>query len=162
LCQRSRTRRTFRFAPFIINTNTVLLGLIASNSDTATAGQVFQDRVLTPLGLKDTVFPAITSNAIPDPHPQGYMYGTNVETMGSPPALSPDMQTAARAGTLKPNDCTDDNPSWGWAAGRPAAGRCAAARWAARRRRKCSTPRCRKSAYERPADNPITDGALMT
>jgi D-alanyl-D-alanine carboxypeptidase len=27
------------------------------------------------------------------------------------------MPTAARAGTLKPNDYTDDNPSWGWAAG---------------------------------------------
>src|SRR3984893_748818 len=27
------------------------------------------------------------------------------------------MQAAARAGTLEPNDYTDANPSWGWAAG---------------------------------------------
>jgi D-alanyl-D-alanine carboxypeptidase len=100
------------------NTNTVLLGLIAEQLDGGKPlAKVFQDRLLTPLGLKDTLFPAITSNAIPDPHPRGYMYGTNVETMGSPPALAPDMQAAARAGTLKPNDYTDDNPSWGWAAG---------------------------------------------
>ena len=100
------------------NTNTVLLGLIAEQLDGGKPlAKVFQDRLLTPLGLKDTVFPAITSNAMPDPHPRGYMYGTNVETMVSPPALPPDMQAAARAGTLKPNDYTDDNPSWGWAAG---------------------------------------------
>jgi D-alanyl-D-alanine carboxypeptidase len=100
------------------NTNTVLLGLIAEQLDGGKPlAKVFQDRLLTPLSLKDTMFPAITSNAIPDAHPRGYMYGTNVETMGSPPALSPDMQAAARAGTLKPNDYTDDNPSWGWAAG---------------------------------------------
>jgi D-alanyl-D-alanine carboxypeptidase len=100
------------------NTNTVLLGLIAEQLDGGKPlAKVFQDRLLTPLGLKDTVFPAITSNEIPDPHPRGYMYGTNVETMGSPPALPADVQTAARARTLKPNDYTDDNPSWGWAAG---------------------------------------------
>ena len=45
------------------------------------------------------------------------MYGDNVQTMGSPPALSQKMQAAARAGSLKPNDQTDANPSWAWAAG---------------------------------------------
>ena len=45
------------------------------------------------------------------------MYGDNVLTMGSPPALPDDMQAAARAGTLAPGDQTDANPSWGWAAG---------------------------------------------
>jgi D-alanyl-D-alanine carboxypeptidase len=45
------------------------------------------------------------------------MYGNNVLTMGSPPSLPNDMQVAARAGTLAPGDCTEANPSWGWAAG---------------------------------------------
>lgn len=99
------------------NTNTVLLGLIAETLDAKPLPQVFQDRLFTPLGLKDTLFPAITSSAIPDPHPHGYMYGTNVLTMGSPAAVPPDMQAAAKAGTLQPGDQTSLNPSWAWAAG---------------------------------------------
>jgi D-alanyl-D-alanine carboxypeptidase len=99
------------------NTNTILLGLIAEKLDAKPLSQVFQDRLFTPIGLKDTLFPARTSNAIPDPHPQGYMYGNNVLTMGSPAAVPPDMQAAAKAGTLQPNDQTSMNPSWAWAAG---------------------------------------------
>jgi D-alanyl-D-alanine carboxypeptidase len=99
------------------NTNTILLGLVAQKLDAKPLPQVFQDRLFTPLGLKDTSFPAITSNAIPDPHPQGYMYGNNVLTMGSPAAVPPDMQAQAQAGTLQPSDQTALNPSWAWAAG---------------------------------------------
>jgi CubicO group peptidase (beta-lactamase class C family) len=78
---------------------------------------LLQDRLFTPLGLKDTLFPPSTSSAIPDPHPQGYLYGNNVLTMGSPAAVPPDMQAAAKAGTLRPSDQTSLNPSWAWAAG---------------------------------------------
>jgi D-alanyl-D-alanine carboxypeptidase len=99
------------------NTNTVLLGLIAEALDTKPLWQVFQDRLFIPLGLKDTLFPPRTSSAIPDPHPQGYMYGNNVLTMGSPAAVPPEMQAAAKAGTLQPSDQTSLNPSWAWAAG---------------------------------------------
>jgi D-alanyl-D-alanine carboxypeptidase len=99
------------------NTNTVLLGLIAETLDAKPLSQVLEDRLFTPLGLRDTVFPAATSNAIPDPHPQGYMYGNNVLTMGSPAAVPPYMQSAAKAGTLQPGDQTSLNPSWAWAAG---------------------------------------------
>ena len=99
------------------NTNTVLLGLIAEALDSKPLRQVFQDRLFTPLGLKDTLFPPIASSAIPDPHPQGYMYGSNVLTMGSPAAVPPEMQAAAKAGTLQPSDQTSLNPSWAWAAG---------------------------------------------
>ena len=100
------------------NTNTVLLGLIAEKLDGGKPlARILRDRLFTPLGLKGTVFPDITSNAIPDPRSRGYMYGDNMLTMGSPPALPAAMQAAARAGTLEPNDYTDANPSWGWAAG---------------------------------------------
>jgi D-alanyl-D-alanine carboxypeptidase len=100
------------------NTNTVLLGLIAEKLEGGKPlARILQDRLFIPLRLKNTVFPDITSNAIPEPHPRGYMYGDNMLTMGSPPALPAAMQAAARARTLKPNDYTDANPSWGWAAG---------------------------------------------
>lgn len=99
------------------NTNTVLLGLIAEQLDGKPLEQIFRDRLFGPLRLTGTSFPPRTSAAIPDPHPQGYMYGNNVLTMGSPPALPPDLQARAQAGTLLPGDRTADNPSWGWAAG---------------------------------------------
>jgi D-alanyl-D-alanine carboxypeptidase len=99
------------------NTNTVLLGLIAETLDAKPLSQVLQDRLFTPFGLKNTLFPPPTSNAIPDPHPQGYMYGNNVLTMGTPASVPPDMQAAAKDGTLQPGDQTSLNPSWAWAAG---------------------------------------------
>jgi CubicO group peptidase (beta-lactamase class C family) len=99
------------------NTNTILLGLIAERLDAKPLSQVFQERLFAPLGLKNTLLPSSTSSDIPDPHPHGYMYGNNVMTMGSPAAVPPDMQAAAKAGTLLPNDQTSLNPSWAWAAG---------------------------------------------
>jgi D-alanyl-D-alanine carboxypeptidase len=98
------------------NTNTVLLGLIAEKVGGKPLGELFRERIFEPLGLKGTVFPDISSNSIPEPHPQGYFYGDNVLTMTNP-ALPEAMQKEAAAGTLAPNDVTDVNPSWAWAAG---------------------------------------------
>jgi D-alanyl-D-alanine carboxypeptidase len=98
------------------NTNTVLLGLIVEQLTGQQLGTVFQQRIFTPLGLRNTLLPPITSNAIPDTHPQGYLFGTNVSTM-TDAALPPDQQVAARNRTLQPNDVTELNPSWAWAAG---------------------------------------------
>ncbi len=100
------------------NTNTVLLGLIAQQLEGGKPlSAIMRDRLFAPLGLKNTLFPDITSRVMPEPYSRGYMYGDNVLTMGSPPALPDDMQAAARAGTLAPGDQTEANPSWGWAAG---------------------------------------------
>ena len=100
------------------NTNTVLLGLIAQQLEGGKPlAAIMRDRLFAPLGLKNTLFPDIASNTIPAPYSRGYMYGNNVLTMGTPPALPDNMQAAARAGTLAPGDYTDSNPSWGWAAG---------------------------------------------
>lgn len=108
------------FAPgegfFYSNTNTVLLGLIAQAIDGKPLETIFQDRLFTPLGLADTTFPAISSNAMLEPHPRGYMYTDNLLTLFST-AIPADLQLAAKEGTLKPNDQTDANPSWAWAAG---------------------------------------------
>jgi D-alanyl-D-alanine carboxypeptidase len=100
------------------NTNTVLLGLIAEQLEGGKPlAAIMRDRLFAPLGLKNTLFPDITYSSIPTPYARGYMYGSNVLTMDSPPALPDAMQAAARGGTLAPGDQTDANPSWGWAAG---------------------------------------------
>ena len=100
------------------NTNTVLLGLIAEQREGGKPlAAIMRDRLFAPLGMKNTLFPDITSNTLPTPYARGYMYGNNVLTIDSPPALPVAMQAAARAGTLAPSDQTDANPSWGWAAG---------------------------------------------
>jgi D-alanyl-D-alanine carboxypeptidase len=98
------------------NTNYVLLGLIAEQVDGAPLAQVFQDRLFRPLGMKNTLLPASTSNTIPEPYSHGYMYGSSSYAMLDGPYPA-DLQAAARAGTLKPNDYTEQNPSYAAAAG---------------------------------------------
>jgi D-alanyl-D-alanine carboxypeptidase len=98
------------------NTNTVLLGLIAEQLTGEPIEEVFQSRILDKVGMTQSTFPAITDASIPDPHPQGYTFGTNVGTIDSL-VLSPEVQAGAADGTLEPIDTTDLNPSWGWTAG---------------------------------------------
>ena len=98
------------------NTNTVLLGLVVEQLTGMPLEETFQKRIFEPLGLTNTLFPTRTDSSIPDPHPQGYMFGTNVSTIDSSALPEPE-QAAAVVGTLKPGDHTDDNPSWAWAAG---------------------------------------------
>ena len=70
-----------------------------------------------PLGMQHTVLPARTVNTIPEPYSHGYLYGSaSVALVGTPP-YSPEVQAAARAGTLLPNDYTDLNHSFAAAAG---------------------------------------------
>jgi D-alanyl-D-alanine carboxypeptidase len=98
------------------NTNTILLGLLIEQMTGDSASAAFQKRLFDPLGLTQTVLPPRDSAAIADPHPQGYMYGTNAETAASA-VLSAEQQAAAAAGSLQPNDVTDASPSWAWTAG---------------------------------------------
>ncbi|WP_084535482.1 serine hydrolase domain-containing protein [Nocardia yamanashiensis] len=98
------------------NTNTILLGLVIEKVTGKPVGDSFRERIFEPLGLRHTSFPAATDNAIPDPHPQGYAFGTNVSTLETF-ALPPDQQAAAVAGTLLPSDQTLSSPSWTWTAG---------------------------------------------
>jgi D-alanyl-D-alanine carboxypeptidase len=100
------------------NTNTLLLGRIAEMVEKSKPlGQIFHDRLFEPLILRDSFYPDATDRSLPAPHPQGYMYGDNVLTMGHPPALPPAMQEAARSGKLDPVDQTTASPSWTGAAG---------------------------------------------
>jgi D-alanyl-D-alanine carboxypeptidase len=109
-----------KFAPgegyYYSNTNTLLLGRIIEQLTGNPLETEIEQRVLTLLGLAASSFPAITSNALPDPRTNGYTYGTNVETAETN-VLSPEKQAAARAGTVSPIDTTFANPSWAWSAG---------------------------------------------
>jgi D-alanyl-D-alanine carboxypeptidase len=99
------------------NTNYALLGLVAEKVDGKALAQAMQDRLFGPLGLQNTILPANSVNTIPDPYSHGYLYGSSsVALVGSPP-YSPEIQAAARAGTLLPKDYTEVNHSNAAAAG---------------------------------------------
>jgi D-alanyl-D-alanine carboxypeptidase len=98
------------------NTNYALLGLIAEKIEGAPLARIFQDRFFGPLNMKSTLLPASTSSAIPEPYSPGYLYGSSSYTLADAPYPA-DLIAAARAGTLKPNDDTDQNPSYAFAAG---------------------------------------------
>lgn len=98
------------------NTNYVLLGLIAEKLDGKPLARDMHDRLFGPLGLKDTLLPASDSTALPNPYAHGYMYGDTAFALVDK-SYPPDLQAAARAGTIKPNDYTFQNPSYASAAG---------------------------------------------
>ena len=99
------------------NTNYALLGLIAEEREHGKPlASILQDRLFGPLGMNDTALPASTSNTLPDPYSHGYMYGSSSYALVDQD-YPPDIQNAAKAGTLKPNDYTSQNPSYASAAG---------------------------------------------
>ena len=113
-------KRPLAFAPGkefdYCNTNYALLGRIAEKVSGAPLAKIFQDRFFGPLGMKDTLLPASTSNSIPEPYSHGYLYGSSSYALADAPYPA-DLIAAAKAGTLKPNDDTDQNPSYATAAG---------------------------------------------
>lgn len=80
------------------NTNTILLGKVIEQVSGELYQDVLQERILTPLGLSGTSFPA-GSPAYPEPHPQGFTVQGNTATPEDPA------------------NTTNWNPSWGWTAG---------------------------------------------
>jgi D-alanyl-D-alanine carboxypeptidase len=98
------------------NTNYVLLGLIAEQVDGRPLARAMQDRLFGPLGMHDTLLPARTANTIPAPYSHGYLYGSSMFVLTDTP-YPPDIQAAARAGTLLPTDYTDLNHSFAYSAG---------------------------------------------
>ncbi|MDV3126414.1 beta-lactamase family protein [Mycobacterium sp. 21AC1] len=98
------------------NTNYALLGLVAESAGRRPLNRQLQDRLFSPLGLADTELPAADDISIPAPYSHGYMYGASVYALADdtyPAAL----QAAARAGTLRPTDYTNQNSSYATAAG---------------------------------------------
>jgi D-alanyl-D-alanine carboxypeptidase len=74
------------------NTNLVLLGLVVEKVSGQSLPDYFRERILMPLGMSQTNLP--TTNALSDPHAQGYTDQTGPVTIA-----------------------TDWDPSWAWAAG---------------------------------------------
>jgi D-alanyl-D-alanine carboxypeptidase len=98
------------------NTNIVLLGVVIEKLTGMSASEAFEERIFKPLGMTHTELPARTDWKLPEPHAQGYQFGTNVETIDS--YAVPEAQLgAALDGSLKPLNYTDANPSWAWTAG---------------------------------------------
>jgi D-alanyl-D-alanine carboxypeptidase len=98
------------------NTNYYLLGLVAERIDGKPLAAVLHDRLFGPLGMDDTLLPAPSSSAIPEPLAHGYLYGGASYALVDAPYRE-DLVAAAKAGTLAPNDDTWQNPSAYFAAG---------------------------------------------
>ena len=98
------------------NTNYALLGLIAEKTGGRPLDQQFEDRLFGPAGLTQTSLPAADDTSIPAPYSHGYMYGGSFYALADDPYPA-DMQAAARAGTLKPIDYTNQSSSYATAAG---------------------------------------------
>jgi D-alanyl-D-alanine carboxypeptidase len=98
------------------NTNYALLGLIAEKAGGRPLGDQFRDRLFGPLRLQQTSLPAVDDTSIPAPYSHGYMYGGSAYAMVDDPYPA-DIKAAAKAGTLKPIDYTNQNASYAHAAG---------------------------------------------
>ncbi|MDF2827346.1 MAG: Serine-type D-Ala-D-Ala carboxypeptidase [Mycobacterium sp.] len=96
------------------NTNYVLLGLVIEELTGMSASDALRTRIFEPLGLRNTTLPAATDSGLPAEHPRGYMWGPNEAFEG--PLPQPQLE-AALSGERRPDDHTDDNPSWAWTAG---------------------------------------------
>ena len=99
------------------NTNYALLGLVVEKVDGKPLAKAMQDRLFGPLGLQHTLLPASTVNTLPEPYSHGYLYGSSSVALVGEPPYSPEVQAAARAGTLLPKDYTGVNHSIVAAAG---------------------------------------------
>lgn len=77
------------------NTNYVLAGLLIERVTSRPVAEQVTDRVIKPLNLRGTYWPAVGDKTIKGRHPHGY---THVDGMGV-------------------IDVTELDPSWGWAAG---------------------------------------------
>lgn len=98
------------------NTNYYLLGLVAERIDGKPLAAIFQDRLFGPLGMTDTLLPPGNSSEMPEPYAHGYLYGGASYALVDA-AYPEELQAAARAGALAPNDDTWQNPSAYYAAG---------------------------------------------
>ena len=99
------------------NTNYVLLGLVAEQVDRRPLAQSMQERLFGPLAMQHTALPPSNVNTLPEPYSHGYLYGSSSVALVGEPSYSPEVQAAARAGTLLPKDYSEVNHSNAAAAG---------------------------------------------
>ena len=78
------------------NTNYILLGMIMEQLTGQTVNELFEQRLFTPLGMDDTVMPALDDSSIPAPFVHGYQYGSMEEACGPDPASRPSSRRRRR------------------------------------------------------------------
>ncbi|WP_181780232.1 serine hydrolase domain-containing protein [Pseudonocardia pini] len=92
------------------NTNYELLGAIAEKASGTPLPTLVRETVFDKLGMTQSSLPAWSDGTLPEPHPQGYMFGTNEEGNAAyNAALAGDKanaQITVAPGT-RPNDVTD-------------------------------------------------------
>ncbi|MFI5509047.1 serine hydrolase domain-containing protein [Mycobacterium sp. NPDC051804] len=98
------------------NTNYALLGLVAEKVGGRPLAEQFKERLFGPVGISQTLLPAIDDTSIPAPYSHGYMYGESKYALIDIPYPA-EMQDQMRSGALKPIDYTHQNPSYATAAG---------------------------------------------
>ncbi|MFR9803333.1 serine hydrolase domain-containing protein [Pseudonocardia sp. RS010] len=98
------------------NTNCALLGLIVEQADGRHLAEVYRESLFGPVDLARMSLPASTDTAVPAPYSHCDRYGGSRYAVVDS-TYPPDLRTTARAGTLQPEDYTDQNPSYAWAAG---------------------------------------------
>ncbi len=95
-------------------TDTVLLGTIAERLTGKPLQTLLDQRIFSPLGMKDTRIDSGT--AIPAPVARGYQYVGNAASLTAPVLTGKDAAWADYSAG-KPVDVTQANASWTWAAG---------------------------------------------
>ncbi|WP_328616268.1 beta-lactamase family protein [Amycolatopsis sp. NBC_00355] len=92
------------------NTNYEVLGLVAEKVGGAPLNSLYRDLVFSRLGMTSSVLPAYDDGTIPQPHPRGYMYGTNLENNDAYNAAISGNKAAAQLSVpagVAPKDVTD-------------------------------------------------------
>ena len=98
------------------NTNYALLGLIAEKVEGAAVGQNLSESFVRAAWHEEHLAPCQHVEHHPRTYAHGYLYGSSSYALADAPYPA-DLQAAAKAGTLKPNDDTGQNPSYALAAG---------------------------------------------
>ncbi len=102
------------------NTNYLVLGLLLEKVTGMPLAKVYRELIFRPLGMRHTSLPALADASIPLPHPTGYLYGTNVQSLNVLlAALRFDFLDSAVlvSNGTGPVDATNWNPSPYWSAG---------------------------------------------
>jgi D-alanyl-D-alanine carboxypeptidase len=103
-----------------INTNYVLLGIIAQKVTGQGLTQLFQQRLFDKLGMTNTSFPDPADASLPQPYAHGYDFFTNMEfdrALKAFQATNTQAPFITASPGAQPADTTMWNTSWAWAAG---------------------------------------------
>lgn len=102
------------------NTNYILLGMIAQKVTGAPLPKLYQERIFDKLGMDQSTMPTASDSAIPTPYSRGYDFVNLAQTNVADDKLAAGDKTSPVISVgpdQKPKDVTNDNPSWGGAAG---------------------------------------------